>query len=455
MHIMAKPLFRDTLCQLGLICLTSISSTLFAEIKFSGELEAELRIYPQKGLHTEQKQAYLSAALQPRFDWKHENNAHRIRIEPFARASIPDGNRTHADLREAYYQYNGRQWQFKAGVSKVFWGVVESYHLVDVINQADVLESPTGTEKLGQPMISAGVEQAFGNIDFYLLPYFRHKAFASERERFQISPGSSFEEFEDSVEIKYHSSKAFYQSRHKENHIDSAVRWAHYIDDFDLALSAFNGTSREAIPVPYHVDINTSNTPRGKFASWYEQTTQLSLEAQYLHNEWAFKLESVYHRQDSGNYTAAVTGLEYTFRDIGTHGSDIGLLLEYLWHDRKDISIRKSSQQVLDADIFELIDNASLFDNKIPGDYLTPFDNDIFLGTRFALNNIAGTEFLAGVIVDADNQTTLASFEGSTRIGDSMRAALNIYYSASKKKTSTFYPFRKDSQLELKLNWYF
>lgn len=432
-----------------------------AEFQFSGQAEIELRGFPQKGLLKQQKQAYLSLALQPRIDWQNEQQDQRIRIEPFVRASAPDGNRTHTDLREAYYQFSGQHWQLKTGISTVFWGVAESLHLVDVINQADIAESPVGKEKLGQPMINLGFEHFFGNLDFYILPYFRSRHFASDKERFQISPGVQIDPADlnfgniDRLSAKYHHKKAFYQSRHKESHVDTAIRWNHYIDNFDFALSAFNGTSREAIPVLYGIESG-NNALTGKFASWYEQTTRIGLEAQYLHYEWAFKLESAYHRQASSNYTATVIGTEYTFSDIGQFGSDIGLLAEYLWHDRKNISIKKPTKQVLDESLFGGLDNLGLFDQyKIPSDYLTPFDNDIFLGTRFSLNNVASTQFLAGVIIDADDQTVLGSFEGSTRIGDSVRLSMNLYLSKTKEKTSTFYPFRKDNMLELKANWYF
>ncbi len=35
----------------------------------------------------------------------------------------------------------------------MYWGVAESNHLVDIINQTDAVESFDGEEKLGQPMV--------------------------------------------------------------------------------------------------------------------------------------------------------------------------------------------------------------------------------------------------------------------------------------------------------------
>jgi len=45
------------------------------------------------------------------------------------------------------------------GINSVFWRVVESNHLVDILNQTDLIEDIDGEEKLGQPMISLSTQQ--------------------------------------------------------------------------------------------------------------------------------------------------------------------------------------------------------------------------------------------------------------------------------------------------------
>jgi hypothetical protein len=59
------------------------------------------------------------------------------------------------------------------------------------------------------------------------------------------------------------------------------------------------------------------------------------------------------------------------------------------------------------------------------------------------------------VIVDADNQTTSGSFEGSTRIGDDIRISLNIYLFEHVDENSAFYSLRRDDQVEMRVAWYF
>jgi len=68
-----------------------------------------------------------------------------------------DDNRTHGDIRELSWIHVGSNWETRVGVRKVFWGVTEGRHLVDIINQTDAVDQVDGEEKLGQPMINLSV----------------------------------------------------------------------------------------------------------------------------------------------------------------------------------------------------------------------------------------------------------------------------------------------------------
>lgn len=434
---------KHTLFSTGLIGLF-FCLPVQAELKFTGSIEGELRLYPSDGLLSEQKQAMVSAAFEPQLTWRSDSRAHNIRVTAFGRYSDPDGKRDHADLREAYYLYAGNGWQIQAGINKVFWGVVESQHLVDIINQTDNVESVNGEEKLGQPMIAVGLEQSWGNLDIYLLPYFRERQYPEGPERFRLAiPGNAG---------KFDNKESYYEASQDEKHVDIAARWGAYFGNVDIGISAFSGTSRE--PLPVLSGFTGTGTP--VFSAWYEQTQQLGIELQYIYEGWAFKYESASRWQESGNFHAVTTGFEYTLSDLGSSGFDLGLLLEYLWNNRDDISIKDQSLDVLG--LTESTAPPALLtqlNNTLPGHFLSPFENDIFLGARVALNDINSTDFLAGVIVDLDDQTTSASFEGSTRIGNSIRIALNIYLFEHVSESSAFYAFRKDDQIEAKVTWYF
>ena len=88
-----------------------------------------------------------------------------------------DGERTHFDVRELYWETFGETWDLRIGIARVFWGVVETQHLVDIINQTDTVENSDGEDKLGQPMINLSLVRDWGTVDLFVLPGFRERTF--------------------------------------------------------------------------------------------------------------------------------------------------------------------------------------------------------------------------------------------------------------------------------------
>ena len=61
------------------------------------------------------------------------------------------------DIRELNYLLFGETWEVRLGVDKVFWGTTEFVHLVDIVNQTDLVEDVDGEDKLGQPTVNLSV----------------------------------------------------------------------------------------------------------------------------------------------------------------------------------------------------------------------------------------------------------------------------------------------------------
>ncbi len=445
---------------LGLIGASASALTLAGTHKFSGSVEAELQFFPNEGSLDEQKDVFGSLAIRPEYYWRSENKNHKVKTKLFYRATEPNGSRTHGDVREFNYRFSRGGWYLTAGVDTVFWGVTESAHLVDIINQTDNLDSISGEEKLGQPMIAVGIEKDFGNIDAYVLPYFRTREFPSGPERYQIALGDQTPEID--------SDANFYESDDEENNIDFALRWYKSFDQFDLGLSYFNGTSRDPLPVILNLLESFGQDDNGKptlnvdsIGSFYEQKQQLGLEFQYLYDDWIIKLEAAHQVMDSGDYSEAAFGFEYTFSDMSPWGQDVGILIEYLWNDREQVNLLpytfEANSELSDDDRQFITDIANGSDESpsVEGYYLSPMQNDLFIGARFSLNDIAGTEFLAGVIYDLDDDTTSVSFEGSTRIGDSLRLTANVYFFNQVFEDNPFKPIENDDLIELKAEYFF
>jgi len=123
--------------------------------EISGFAAVETRLFFQAPAFAAQHDNRLSPSLtlQPEFNWRWNDGDDEFILVPYARIEPDDGKRTHSDLREALWLHVGDDWELRAGLGKVFWGVAESRHLVDVINQTDLLTDPDQEDKLGQPMV--------------------------------------------------------------------------------------------------------------------------------------------------------------------------------------------------------------------------------------------------------------------------------------------------------------
>jgi len=392
-----------------------LSFQLHAE--WSGNVTVQDRYFIDDALTTNSSQHdnYLSLSSEVEFYNAWNNDDSSITITPFVRVDQHDEERTHGDLREMYYQQIFDTWELRVGISKVYWGVTESQHLVDVINQTDSIESTDGEDKLGQPMIKASFEKDWGTVDVFVLPYFRERTFQGIEGR----PRTSL--IVDTDQVSYESSD-------EEQNIDYALRWFHFIGDIEIGLSYFNGTSREPLLRPGNSNGSAVLTPH------YPLMQQVGLDAQLTTEEWLWKLEVIARDwqtfDTSGtqlidqNFIALTGGFEYTFVGIADSDADLGLVTEYLYDDRNK--------------------QASSF-----------FQNDMLVALRLAVNDAESTEALLGVIYDLDYQEYLISLEASRRFVDSWTATLEVRTFNKIDNDSLLNSIAKDDFIQLDIAYHF
>ena len=345
-----------------------------------------------------------SLLLQPEFYWRSDDGRQRVSIVGFVRADSTDDERSHADLREAYWGIEGDGWDVTAGVSKVFWGVTESRHLVDVVNQTDLVEGLDEESKLGQPLVNLNLQRDYGRFGLYVMPYFRERTFPGVDGRFRAP-------------LVVDTDNPIYESSDEENHIDLALRYSHYIGDIDIGAHVFEGTSREARFVV---------APAGDLLlPVYDQMTQVGVDIQYTAEAWLWKLEAITRDTRVDSFFAGVGGFEYTFYGINDSSADVGVLLEYLYDGRNGISTPTVS------------------------------DNDLFVGTRLALNDSDDTSVLAGVAVDLDTQELFLNIEAERRFGDNLSAELQLRTFMNAEPGDTLFAIERDDYLQFRLSWYY
>ncbi len=372
----------------------------------AGYAAGEVRLFPNDALYSGQDDQSSSFVIQPEYYHEFESGS-SFAFTPFFRFDSGDQERTHLDIRELTYLWLKEDFELRVGVRKVFWGVTEFIHLIDIVNQTDLVESVDTEDKLGQPMVNFSVSRDWGTFDIFWLPFFRERTFVGTGGRLR---GASVVDEE----------RTQYESAAEEWHSDWALRYSHTFDDIDMGLSQFVGTNRD----PTLLDGTDSNGDDIKIPK-YEQIKQTSLDVSYVIGEWLWKLESLYRTgQGNEDYFAWAGGFEYTSVGVLESNMDLGFVGEWLYDDRED-----------DAD--------------------TAFENDIAGGLRLTVNDAASSEVLLGWVQDVDTSARLLFLEASRRFGNNWLLNIEMRLSLDQPASDFLFEQRKDDLFQAELFYYF
>jgi len=385
------------LCALGLTRATAH--------ELSGYVAAETRLFFNSPAFDKQENHSGSVLAQPEYYHEWESGS-SFTFTPFMRVDSADPERTHFDLRELNCLWLEDTWELRVGIGKVFWGTTEFVHLVDIINQTDLVESINEEDKLGQPMVHLSVPRDWGTLDMFVLPYFRERTFPGRRGRLRTG-------------LVVDTDNPRFTSAAEEYHVDFAMRYSHTIGDWDFGLSYFNGTGREPVLL---TGLDGNGNP--VLIPSYEQIEQVGSDIQRVAGNWLWKLETLHRTGQTSSFFAAVGGFEYSFYGIADTDMDLGLVGEYAYDDRGD--------QATSA-----------------------FQNDVMMGLRLALNDPSSTELLAGLMQDTQNSGKAVSLEASRRIGSNWKLSLEAWAFLNQSQNDPLYSLRDDDFVQLELAYHF
>jgi hypothetical protein len=367
---------------------------------FSGSLAAELRWFPDDPAFPGQlDDDQASAVLEPELRWRGADRRHQIDLAAFGRWDGGDDERGHLDLREGSYRYVGDSFEILAGVSRVFWGVAESRHLVDVINQTDAVEDVDEEDKLGQPMLQLAFERDWGRLEIFSLLGFRERTFPGVAGRLRPPlPVAETARFSSGADVGW------------------ALRWSRFVGDWDLGVHLFHGLGREPQLAP--AADGRSLVPV------YRIVDQAGVDVQYTHGAWLWKLEALARDGQGAAFGAAVAGFERTVYQIGGSAADLGVLVELHWDGR---------------------------DATAPP---TIFDEDTFVGARLALNDVQDTRILAGAVIDHGDGSVAGLVEAARRIGHRVTIDVESRLFSGTDSAGDLGAFERDSFVTLRAAWH-
>jgi len=412
----------------GVLVALGLATATHAAPVLKAEAGVEATVYAKDGAQGQSvTQGSLRLLGEARWDWNSRRDS--FALKPFARVDSQDGERSHADLREALWLHAQGPWQTRVGIGQTFWGVTEGMHVVDIVNQTDTLENPEGDARLGQPMLNGSWEQDEHLLDVFVLPGFRERAFAGLDGRMRLP-------------WMVNTQAATYESGKGKRHVDLAARYQFSANGLRLGVSGFKGTSREPELRPV---VDLTQVGPGFFAPgyrpelhpYYPQITQWGLDLQLTRGDWLWKLEAI-DRDGFGpeRFQTADAGLEYT--RVGILGSryDLGWLLEGLYDSRAEQATQ-------------------------------PFEHDLLLGWRLAFNDEASSDLLLAVVRDLEHPESYLRLKGSTRLNDRLKLAVEARLLNTRDPQSPFavlaapdtdYKLRSfgdDSHLRAELTWFY
>lgn len=434
---------------------------------FTGRLSAQSRWFPQSALFSGQSTHASGIVAEPNLYV--EDEAGRIlNVTPFFRYDSADGRRTHFDLREAYILLSGAlgngEWELRLGVDRVFWGVVESRHLVDIVNQIDLVEHPDEKTRMGQPMAYVTWSSDWGVVELLGMSWHRKRTFPGSKGRLRASL------VVDDERVEYESSSGKW-------HPDFAARYSHTLGLMDFGVSVFDGTAREPalgvdLPVvsvppvlpgqgdpsgspgqPGQPGLPGPGDPSGSPGQpgqpglpglpappgltglptpypIYNQIRQFGLDAQWTTGSLLLKLEAI---RRSGapdlageveTYNAFVLGGEYTFFSLWNTDADLTLFAEW---DRDGRGRRATNF----------------------------YENDLFAALRLMLNDVQGTEATLSVLHDLDKNQRIYGFELARRLTDTFSLDLGAVAITNIDRDDLYYDLRQDGFVQLGIDYHF
>ena len=389
-------------------------------IEFSERLSTETRLYPGTAAYPRQR-SHASGLAVEATAYIEEDEGGSVTVTPFFRYDAGDPDSTYADFREVFLLLYGDvgedEWELRLGVDRVFWGVVESRSLVDIVNQTDLVEHPDEKTKLGQPMVHLTWSGDWGALELFGLTWHRKRTFPGRHGR--LRPGFV-------VDPKLTT----YESAAEEWHLDLAGRYSGSLGPLDVGLSVFDGTSREPTLLPKPVGSELVLAPH------YEQIRQFGLDTQLTTGPWLLKLEAI-HRAGAQNrrldrhlkyeeedYAAFIAGGEYTINALWESDADLSLIVEWARDGR--------------------------------GRWATnAFENDILLAARLGLNDEPSTELSVSALNSLDYSSRVLGAEFKRRFSDSWSLHVEASAYVGIDKEDVIYAVRRDSYIGVNLDYGF
>jgi hypothetical protein len=368
-----------------LLLITLVSGTISAELRTKGEVGIEYRYFSNDNIdETKDSNVAQKARLELRNN--HSNYSQRLRV--FGRTDTQDSSRGVVVIEEAWAGYEKNKLSIKAGAQMLNWTALEAFHPADQLNSRNLDSNIENPEKYGEPMLSVNYLLNGGSVSLIYMPLMIDPTLPEKTNRLRLADSNIgtaiWVEENGSISDDNRSDQFAFRVDKTFGLADISLHYLQHKDRNQPVLT-FNSETSQIHPIYLPVK-QIGGTLQYVISDFI-------LKSEFAHREFTKSTNTDFGTLDQPNHYQLAFGGEYTY--YHSNGRESGLLVE-----------AQTIQGV----------------TKEERAALSTFQNDLLLGHRYVINDIASSEFFTSLIVDLEREDELLfSFSYSRRLGDTWK----------------------------------
>jgi len=371
-----------------LLSLALLGSSLFAEVQTEGYVGLDSQIYSQKD-----SKHSSSLTLEQQLKLTYEKGDFSSALEVFAQEDYTDisnkknNDRSFVRINEVYAQYEFEEDRILLGKNIRFWGALEVNNLVDTFNIQDGRNDPTRTDKIGA--YNFEYTHYLEESEFSLITKFYEQKRKMSASTYMYSTLQEGENLNNSLD----SEKSLYRPNIYLTYNGSLS------DEYaiDYAFIYQNGYDSQR----YSTKSGSTYTEHVYLVNKFMTYNTLVVDSTLYKIEFAYA--DVIDDNTVSDYINLGLGVEHTLEHL-EDGSEIGLIGEYYYYN-------------------------TLNDDKLSDiDLAQSFQNDLFLGLRYSLNDVSDSSAVGGIILDTQYNEQNYYVEYESRFFDTFKVKVDARY---------------------------
>lgn len=357
------------------------------KIKVEGSFEPQLRIY-EKDNSEDTVDNY--GDFYTNLIYKAKRYRDYFTLNLVFRSVPQDEDSAQFYAKEAWWMLKNKNFDYLGGINYFNWSALELFHPFNIINATEFFEQ----DQVGEPMLMLRWKGFEKTASLIFLPKITENLYnTSAKSRI------GFSYISDSLFVK--DTDELYSATAASNF---AFEWKQSLDSMDYRLLYYSGPDRQ-------LELFSFNGSSYNPIVFTTNAYGINLQSNWFGSVWKLEyLNKTYQHSYSGIEPKAhqVLAFGYEFPSVLDSGGELNYLIEF--------------QSAFGAEEEEL------------AQYYT-FQNDLFLGLRYSLGDMQGTEYLVGYLKDMSREEESAFFlEYTTRINAKTQIELGSRFVWAKQK---------------------